>query len=246
MSDYEAIFNNNNKDEQAYNIIKHKILTLEYPPKMLLREIELSEELAMSRTPVRAAITRLISDGFVVELGPRRNMVSDVSVVAFMNIYQVREVLENLCITLACYAWQDPSELQPLRELLNEQSLLTQSPPVESRAFLETDRKFHWLLAKLSRNDLLSQEMMRVYELYWRYNFYSLHRSRPNQIVQEHTAILEAVESRDKAAATACMKDHLLQTKDEILIGLAKGFRPEDELKRKKRGYFLKDDGLRG
>lgn len=242
MTEYDAPINGNNKDEQAYQALKHKILTLEYPPGMLLREIELSEDLSMSRTPVRAAIARLISDGFVEEIGPRRNIVSDVSVVSFMNIYQVREVLENLCISLAAYSWQDPSELQPLRQLLIEQSALTQTSPVESRAFLETDRKFHWLLAKLSRNDLLIREIMRVYELYWRYNFYSMHRSRPNQIVQEHAAILEALDSRDKVLAQACMKDHLSQTKDDILIGLAKGFRPADELKRKKRGYFLKED----
>ena len=49
------------KTKQAYELIKQKILMLEYAPGQPLRELELSEQLSMSRTPIRAAIERLLS-----------------------------------------------------------------------------------------------------------------------------------------------------------------------------------------
>ena len=228
-----------NKDDLAYYRIKEKILTLEYPPLCHLREMELSEELGMSRTPVRIAIARLIADGFVEEIGPKTNIVSKVSPVAFMNVYQVRQNLEDLCVSLATYSWKRPDEIQELRDIVKKQIELSNKPPVESKAFLEIDREFHWMLAKVSCNDCLEQEMMRVYDLYWRYNFYSMHHSRSNQIIQEHLDIIEAIEHRDKNRAQEFMRNHLSQTKDEILMGLAKGFEPTEELTQQTRGYFF-------
>ena len=55
------------KTKQAYELIKQKILMLEYAPGQPLRELELSEQLSMSRTPIRAAIERLVADCFVDE-----------------------------------------------------------------------------------------------------------------------------------------------------------------------------------
>lgn len=232
MADYDKA---ENKARQAYAKIKEKILTLEFLPCQPLREIELSEQLSMSRTPVRAAIAQLISEGFVEEIGPKRNIVSDVSADSFMAIYQVREVLENLCVSLATYAWQDPKEIEKVRDHLKGQLETVNRPPIDSRALLRDDRRFHGLLAEMTRNKLLVQEMMRVYDLYWRYNFYLLHTNRSYQIVMEHMEILEAVEQRNANLAQARMKSHLSYAKDATLLGLARGFDPTHDLGE----YFL-------
>ena len=52
--------------DQAYEIIKTNIINLTYPPGMPLTESMLSEELNMSRNPVRAAIRTLQSEGLIV------------------------------------------------------------------------------------------------------------------------------------------------------------------------------------
>lgn len=233
-------YDEKNKAELAYNQIKEKILSLEFPPRYPLREIELSQLLDMSRTPVRSAIAQLISDGFVEELGPKRNIVSSVSVDSFMSIHQVREVLEDLCVWLAAYAWNDPVEIVKIRSQLQEQITMTEELTIDSRAFLRADRAFHRALADLSRNPLLAQEMMRVYDLYWRYIFYSLHMDASRQIVQDHLDILDAIESRDTGRAKTRMREHLTLAKDSILMGLAKGFEPARELPLVKGGYALR------
>lgn len=228
-----------NKAELAYEQIKEKILTLEFLPGQPLREVELSEQLSMSRTPVRTAVAQLISDGFVEEIGPKTNIVANVSAEAFMSIYQVRDALEALCVTLASFSWKDAADIQQLKECLQNQIRLAHQETIDSRSFLYEDREFHQKLAQLSQNPLLGQEMLRVYELYWRYNFYSLHANRAFQIVQEHREILEAIEQRDSQRAQISMRTHLSNTKDGILMGLIKGFDPARELSKPKDGYVL-------
>ena len=82
---------------------------------------------------------------------------------------------------------------------------------------------------------------MRVYDLYWRYNFYSMYANRANQVVVEHRDILNCIENRDRAQVLRYTREHLSETKEEILIGIAQGFEPAQELPHAKRGYILPD-----
>ena len=60
------------KAEEAYQIIKHKIIMLEMRPTSDVSEEELIQELGISRTPIREAIQRLAKDRFVI-IYPRSN-----------------------------------------------------------------------------------------------------------------------------------------------------------------------------
>ena len=51
--------------QQAYNIIKNKIITCEYPPNFLLNEEKLKDEIGASRTPIRDALSRLEQENLV-------------------------------------------------------------------------------------------------------------------------------------------------------------------------------------
>ena len=72
---------------------------LEFAPGQPLRELELSEQFSMSRTPIRAAIERLVADCFVEETAGKRTIVSSVSVDGFIELYEIREALERLCVS---------------------------------------------------------------------------------------------------------------------------------------------------
>ena len=121
------------KTQQAYELIKQKILMLEFAPGQPLRELELSERFSMSRTPIRAAIERLVADCFVEETAGKRTIVSGVSVDGFIELYEIREALEMLCVSLAAYAWQDHREIEQARELIQRQFELARQTPVDSR-----------------------------------------------------------------------------------------------------------------
>ena len=82
--------------DQAYEIIKTNIINLTYPPGMPLTESMLSEELHMSRNPIRAAIRTLQSEGLIVSDYHKSMTVKEITDKDIRDIYQLRELLESI------------------------------------------------------------------------------------------------------------------------------------------------------
>lgn len=82
--------------DQAYEMIKTNIINLTYPPGMPLTETMLSEELNMSRNPVRAAIRTLQSEGLIVSDYHKSMTVKEITDQDIFDIYQLREILEGI------------------------------------------------------------------------------------------------------------------------------------------------------
>ena len=81
--------------DKAYDIIKTNIINLTYPPGMPLTEALLTEELGMSRNPVRTALKMLESEGLIVSDYYKSMIVKEISDEDINNIYQLRELLEG-------------------------------------------------------------------------------------------------------------------------------------------------------
>lgn len=81
--------------DQAYDAIKTNILNLTYPPGMPLTEAMLTEELGMSRNPVRTAIKMLQAEGLIVSDYHKSMTVKEITDKDIMEIYQLRELFEG-------------------------------------------------------------------------------------------------------------------------------------------------------
>lgn len=81
--------------DQAYTTIKNNILNLTYPPGMPLTEVMLTEELHMSRNPVRTAIKMLQTEGLIVSDYYKSMTVKEITDKDIHEIYQLRELLEG-------------------------------------------------------------------------------------------------------------------------------------------------------
>lgn len=80
---------------QAYEKIKENILRLNYPPGMTLTEAMLTEELGMSRSPVRTAIHRLQNEGLIVSDYYKSLTVKEITDQDIYELYQLRELIEG-------------------------------------------------------------------------------------------------------------------------------------------------------
>lgn len=80
--------------DRAYESIKTNILNLTYPPGMPLTESKLSEELDMSRSPIRTAIRMLQAEGLIVTDYYKSMTVKGITEDDIRQIYQLRELLE--------------------------------------------------------------------------------------------------------------------------------------------------------
>lgn len=86
--------------DQAYHTIKENILNLTYPPGMPLTEAILTEELNMSRNPVRTAIKMLQSEGLIVSDFHKSMTVKEITDKDILEIYQLRELFEGAAFKL--------------------------------------------------------------------------------------------------------------------------------------------------
>src|SRR5438128_5250203 len=87
--------------QRAYEYLREEILSERLQPGTELQEVALSQELGVSRGPIREAISRLAAEGLVTVRPRRGAVVRLLSKEEFLELYQVREALEIMAVSLA-------------------------------------------------------------------------------------------------------------------------------------------------
>src|SRR5436309_10950139 len=87
--------------QRVYEHLREEILSERLEPGAELLEVPLSEELGVSRGPLREAIGRLAAEGLVTVRPRRGAVVRSLSKDEFLELYQVREALEMMAVRLA-------------------------------------------------------------------------------------------------------------------------------------------------
>ncbi|WP_318245775.1 GntR family transcriptional regulator [Ruegeria marisrubri] len=169
-----------------------------------LREIDLSNRLGVSRTPVREAIRQLEADGLVTHVPRQGATVRSLSYAEVMELYEMRAVLEGTSARLAARAASD-IELDEL-EVLNDQLAQAGTGPEAARI----NRVFHATLLDVAKNRFLAKSMLSLQKaLLILGPSQLLHDERANSAVEEHRRIMAALKSRDSAAAEMEMRAHI-------------------------------------
>lgn len=87
--------------DRAYATLLDEIQSGALAPGTVLGEVEQSNRLGVSRTPLREALARLAGDGLVVQASPRVTVVSDVDTGDIRELFEVRRALEETAARLA-------------------------------------------------------------------------------------------------------------------------------------------------
>lgn len=178
----------------VYLELKHKILTGEIVSQTRLMEIDLSEKMNVSRTPIREAIKRLADDG-LVKVEPRRGAyVANISIKDMLDVFEVREDMEGFVAKLAAKRITE-DEKDQLKEIAFEYEEAIEKADDKER-IIELDEKFHNFIVKCSGNETLRELVNYVQELslrfrYLYYDDFSLYESTAEQ----HNRIMEAINS---------------------------------------------------
>ena len=194
--------------ELVYLELKHKILTGEIASQTRLMEIDLSEKMNVSRTPIREAIKRLADDG-LVKVEPRRGAyVANISIKDMLDVFEVREDLEGFVAQLASERITEEEKAE-LSKIAAEYETAIRKPNKE--AIIELDEKFHNFIVDCCNNETLSELVNYVQELslrfrYLYYDDFSLYQSTAEQHNRIMAAINEgrAGDARKEADAHVC------------------------------------------
>ena len=196
--------------QQAYDEIKRKIVTCEYAPNTLLNEELLREELHVSRTPIRDALSRLEQKGLITILPKKGIMVSSLSINDINMFFEVRMMYEPYA--LLHYGSRIPySVLTHSYELLSDLDAMS-----EDWAFFQADDAFHAAVVQAIGNRFLLQTYEWIQDQNLRFRVMTGQTSAPRleDTSKEHTRILEACLKKDWSEAASAMKDHLINSKN--------------------------------
>lgn len=191
--------------QSAYERLCEEIRSGALKPGARLLETEIAERLNISRTPVREAIRRLESEGLVDHLPRTGAVVRTLDYPEIMELYEMRTVLEGTAARLAARA-ASPVELEELKSINAEMAGATG----DGKALVRLNRQFHARLMDAARNRFLlrsAETVEKTLLILGRSSMESPERAR--EAVEEHGAVLAALEARDGEAAERAMRRHL-------------------------------------
>jgi DNA-binding GntR family transcriptional regulator len=193
-------------------VLREAILDGVLPPETWLREDELANDLAVSRTPIREALRRLSDDRLAVRLANRGTIVAPMSLDDVFAVYLVREQLEGLAARLAA-SRQPPGLLAALLDTHEE--MVARAPDRDLPGLAAVNLKFHRLLREAAGNPYLDRFLVQVEHAVRRFG-HSTYESpgRLDATLSEHRAIINAIASGDgdTAAERAC--EHMRHARD--------------------------------
>lgn len=193
--------------EVVFENIRKAIIEGVLKPGERLMEIQLSEQLGVSRTPVREAIRMLELEGLVVMLPRKGAYVANISKKDLMDILEVRVGLEGL----AAYCATDrmtKDHIKKLETISKELEEAVYKNDVET--MLTKDEEFHTLIFEATGNKRLISMMINIWETVYRFRLmYMSDYSSAVNIVDEHKKIIEAFKKGKANLAEKLAKEHI-------------------------------------
>jgi len=208
-----------NLGDTAYERLLDMLLSGELVGGTTLQERRLAEILSISRTPVREALGRLESEGLITRHGGRLMTVFNVSPHQFIEVFDVRKLLEIEAAGLAAEMRLDKGLVDHIRGILLQ--LLDAEEPTAAEHWA-VDDLVHGAIAEASQNDLLATMIRDLRRRTHIFNTRRIpQRLRPGTL--EHLAMIDAVALGDKARSQSLMAEHLEHAKQAVVAQLVSG-----------------------
>jgi DNA-binding GntR family transcriptional regulator len=191
--------------EFAYRIMRNAIRTGKFKPGEHLREADVAEWLNISRTPVREAFHRIVSEGLLVH-GPWNGvMVADLDPTRLIQLYAIREVLEGAAASMAAKN-ATTAEVQELFKIAAMEADNKDSPD----KLVVINGEFHQTLYCAAHNPYLLQSLSSIMDALGllRHSTFVL----PGSIElahREHMQIIRAVQDHKRADAERLARQHV-------------------------------------
>ncbi|WP_042277262.1 GntR family transcriptional regulator [[Clostridium] dakarense] len=191
----------------VFENLREAILEGKLKPGQRLMEVQLAEQLGVSRTPVREAIRKLELEGLVVMLPRKGAYVANMSLKDIIDVLEIRASLEGLAASLAAERI-NPDDIKKLEKISKEFEELTIASDVDT--LLKKDVEFHECIFKATNNKKLHQLINSLWEQVYRFRVtYISDYDSSLSIVNEHKLILDAIKKGDNELAKKYAREHI-------------------------------------
>jgi len=184
------------------------ILSQEFMPGDRLSTDALARRFSVSQTPVRQALNRLQTEGLVSNKRNAGFRVSDLpSQEHLVDVLEFRIMFETTLVAKACERITSKS-LKKLKSSLTDLKKLAKQKTLASEKLFATDAEFHNIIACAAGNSHATSTLERllIQSSVFRLKFAE---QMITEVLDEHTAIAEAIAAKDSDEAIAAMQSHL-------------------------------------
>ncbi|MFS0823109.1 GntR family transcriptional regulator [Bacillus sp. 1P02SD] len=206
--------------DYAYEQLKERIIELDLLPSLHIKEEELSQELGISRTPLRQALYRLESERLMYKHANGRMYIADISIDDVREVYSVRAQLECLIAREASLIMNEESKYK-----LEEKVALMKRAIEFQRNYevIKRGAEFHQILYGLSTNKTAKRFLSQLQDHIERYRRVGGYRNpdyTPKIPLEEYSDLLQSLKSKDPDLAEKSMRAHMkrsLQTLEKAV-----------------------------
>jgi len=196
--------------DQVYGVLRDRILSSGWESGCFIREQEISDKLGVSRTPVREALGRLASEGFLQRIPHRGFRLPRQSATDLLDLYPILASLEVLAARQS-FPQISEEELEELRAVNRAYQEAYECADI--RDGIELNNRFHHLLSEGSHNERLCAMLDSLRAEVTRLEVWAFSKlSQWDVSIREHEEILDAVEAGDYDRALATIEENRLMT----------------------------------
>ena len=205
--------------QKAYNYVLDKIISGDLKPGQRMSEVAMAQEIGVSPTPLREAYRQLASEGFVAHVPNSGIFVRELDEGEISELYEIREALETFAVRKAAQR-MNYIQVDELKECYTIQKSIgsklkkskkTVLSPRQETEYMKADTKFHILILDSAENGLIMKTMGECHIMRKLLTFRS-HEHNLQQVektLEQHVAILSAIEDHDADGAEKCMRKHI-------------------------------------
>ncbi|MEG0091926.1 MAG: GntR family transcriptional regulator, partial [Oscillospiraceae bacterium] len=148
-------------EQEAYILIKDKIIKGIYPAGSVLSEIAVSEELGMSRTPMRSAINKLCSEGFITQKKGHFSTVRTITPKDIHNFFEYCLIVEEYAIR-KMYENKESSALDLIKQANEKQRLALENHNIDE--YYIADHEYHMAFINYLNNEEITTSIENMWE----------------------------------------------------------------------------------
>ncbi|MFF2030835.1 GntR family transcriptional regulator [Arthrobacter sp. NPDC058192] len=201
----------------VYAELKRRILSLELKPGERIFEPAMAAALQVSRTPLREAIRRLISESLLEQQPTGGVLVPALDEKAVSELYDVRAAIESLMAREAC-AKATTADIESLAGIVERNAAMVQF----ADEAMKQGMALHAAIAGLAGNSWAQRFHDQISSQMERYRHFTNNaQERRDVALAEHRILLDAIAGGNPEKAAKVAFDHVIGARDEALRAIS-------------------------
>lgn len=200
-----------NNKEYSYRVIKDGIMCLQLEPGQSISEIELAEQLQISRTPIREVLAKLKEENLVEVLPQVGTYISKINFQLIDEATFMRNTLEKEILKRSCQNFPSVA-LAELKSIVGMQEALVSSKGMEVE-FHRLDTQFHYKIFQENNMEHVWGAITRISTHYNRMRLLSEMENKFERAIEQHKQIIHIIENKAVDEVNEIMDQHIIEPK---------------------------------